>query len=288
MAVPRLLPENSAMGTIVSPPLIGHDVDGNRLVYALYSVPLDPQTGAAVFSINVSTADLILNTPYVNFEALSWYSVSVVCSNVVAHGSLSTIQVSPLLVVCCACSCIVVNITCGIVQAFNITVVDMPEPPYAVPPFSLFPLENTLPGVTLDHSFKYEDQDRDGVLLTGVVAGNTMFTLRRSLQQDADPTHHWFDCILLPSGWLNYEGVNKSYNIVFNITDGIFFVSTAALIQVVNVNEPPSFGLVSFRISENDAGFASPAALGQGRLFRTLFKKLICVLLVWLTCSACH
>jgi hypothetical protein len=262
VAAPRLLLENSAIGTLITPPLIGRDVDGNQLVYALYTVPLDPQTGVAVFSINVSTAGLILDTPYVNFEVLSWYSVSVLCSNVVARGSLSTIQVGSLLIMCGSCGSVL--LTCGAVQAFNITVVDMPEPPYTVPPFSLFPLENTLPGVTLDRSFKYEDQDWDGVLLIGVVAGNTMFTLRRSLQQDADPTHHWFDCILLPFGWLNYEGGTNSYNTVFNITDGIFFVSTAVLVQVVNVNEPPSFGLVSYSIAENDAGFALPVVLGQG------------------------
>ncbi len=149
-------------------------------------------------------------------------------------------------------------------QEFNISVVDLPESPYVVAPFSLFPAENTLPGVTLDRSFKYEDQDIDGILLTGVVSGHAMFSMRRSAVQDSDPTHHWLDLFLLPTGWLNFEGPVNAYNVTVNVTDGGFVVSTAVSIFVTNVDEQPSFGTVSFTIAEDDLGFVAPVVVGQG------------------------
>ena len=234
--------ENSPLYTAIPPPMICRDPDGKQLGYMLYASPTDAISGLPMFNLSSTSALLSVLSATIDFETLSRYEVTVQCHNIVAQGSLSALQ------------------------AFNVTVVDVPESPYPISPFSLFPLENTPTGVMLDKTFMVSDQDRDGILLQGRVMGNTIFNVTRSAKQTGVVTQHTFDIVLLPTGWLNFEGPVNVYDIVVNITDTRFFVTAPVRIEVVNVNERPELNkTVSFAITENDAGYATSVLLGVGK-----------------------
>jgi hypothetical protein len=75
VALARVVPENSANNTLISPSLRAYHIE-NDIVYWLHSSPVDVLSDLPIFQLDRTTAVLRVNNPLsLDFEKITWFRV---------------------------------------------------------------------------------------------------------------------------------------------------------------------------------------------------------------------